>query len=193
MNLFKKKTAPPAPAGPDLGNLKPTDARAGDVISVTGAGDDFTDLDFTTDRCLWYQAGSRRWFEISGPYRERRVALRVSTDSDDETEVAVHNDPRKLSVENFGMSESDLADMDERQNTGDWFEFENRNWQYVLSREAQATGGASGPAAFYYWEFHEKDGKGLLTFRKAEGEPFVATLYTSVPAGNVTIYRGART
>jgi hypothetical protein len=191
MNLFRKKPAPPPP-GPDLGNLKPTDARAGDVVSITGAGDDFSDLDFTADRCIWYQAGSRRWFEVSGPYRERRVAMRVSTDSDDETQVALHNDPRKLSVEDFGLSEPDLADMDERQNTGDWFEFDNRKWQYRLSREAQATGGASGPSAFYYWEFQEKDGTGLLTFRKAEGEPFVATLYTGVPAGNVTIYRGTR-
>ena len=191
MNLFKKKPAAPPP-GPDLGNLKPTDARAGDVVSITGAGDDFSDLDFTADRCLWYQAGSRRWFEISGAYRERRVAMRVSTDSDDETQVAVHNDPRKLSVEDFGLSEPDLADMDERQNTGDWFEFDNRKWQYRLSREAQVTGGASGPQSFYYWEFQEKDGNGLLTFRKAEGEPFVATLYTGVPAGNVTVYRGAR-
>jgi hypothetical protein len=191
MNLFKKKPEAPPP-GPDLSNLKPTDAQAGDVVSISGAGDNYTDLDFTADRCVWYQATSRRWFEVSGPYRERRVSMRVSTDSDDETQVFLHNDTRKLSVEDFGLSEPDLADMDERQNTGDWFEFDSHQWQYRLSREAQATGGPSGPQSFYYWEFQEKDGKGLLTFRKAEGEPFVATLYTGVPPGNVTIYRGAR-
>ena len=194
MNFFKKKPATPESAGPvpDLANLKPGDARAGDVISISGAGDEYTDLDFTADRCLWYQAGARRWFEVSGPYKERRVSMRVSTDNDDETQVAIHTDPRKLSVEDFGMAETDLADMDERQNPADWFEFEKHNWQYRLSREAQATGGSAGPASFYYWEFQEKDGTGLLTFRKAEGEPFVATLYTGVPAGNVTVYRGAR-
>src|SRR5260370_7195750 len=95
MNFFKKKPAP-APAGPDLGNLKPTDAHAGDVVSITGAGDDFTDLDFTADRCIWYQAGARRWFEISGPYPERRVAIPVSTDSNAETQLTVHNDAPKL-------------------------------------------------------------------------------------------------
>jgi len=194
MNLFKKKPAQPASSGPlpDLANLKPADARAGDVISVSGAGDDYTDLDFTADRCLWYQAGSRRWSEVSGPYKERRVSMRVSIDGDDEAQVAVHTDTRKLSVEDFGLSESDLADMDERQNTGDWFEYGGHNWQYRLSRETQVTGGTAGPSSFYYWEFNEKDGSGLLTFRKAEGEPFVATIYQGVPAGNVTVYRGAR-
>ena len=193
INLFKKKPATPSTAPTvDLANLKPADARAGDVISVSGAGDDYTDLDFTADRAVWYQAGYRRWSEVSGPYRERRVAMRVATDSDGETQVYLHTDPRKFTLENFGVSEQDLADMDERQNTGDWFEFENRSWQYVLSREAQASGGPGEPASFYYWEFKERDGNGLLALRKAEGEPFVATLYTGVPAGNVTVYRGAR-
>ncbi len=194
MNLFKKKpsnAAPPIPQ-PDLASLKPGDARAGDVISVSGAGDEYSDLDFTADRCLWWQTGNRRWSEVSGPYRERRVSMRVSTGGDDESQVFVHTDARKLTLEDFGLSEQDLADMDERQNTSDWFEFDNRGWLYRLSREAQVSGGPGGPASFYYWEFQEKDGNGLLAIRKAEGEPFAAMLYTGVPAGNVTVYRGAR-
>ncbi len=192
MNLFKKKPTAPTAAQPDLANLKPGDARDGDVVSVSGAGEDYTDLDFTIDRSLWYQSGNRRWSEVSGSYRERRVAMRVATDSEGDTQVHLHSDPRKLAIEDFGLSEQDLADMDERQNTGDWFEFDKRSWQYVLSREAQVSGGAGGPTSFYYWEFKEKEGSGLLAIRKAEGEPFAATLYTGVPAGNVTVYRGAR-
>src|SRR5215472_60057 len=94
MNLFKKQPAPAAaPAGPapqDLANLKASDARAGDSISISGAGDDMTDLDFTADRMTWFEAGSHRWFELSGPYRERRVIMRVR--DDEELEVAIHND-----------------------------------------------------------------------------------------------------
>src|ERR1035438_2716264 len=101
MQLFKKQPAPdsgPSAAKPepqDLANLKVTDARAGDVISVSGAGDSMTDLDFTADRLTHVEAGARRWFELAGPYRERRVALRVG--GDEEVEAALHSDPREIS------------------------------------------------------------------------------------------------
>jgi len=67
--------ARPAPRRP--GEPQVTDARAGDALSISGAGDNYTDLDFTADRLTRYDAGTRRWFELGGPYLERRVALRV--------------------------------------------------------------------------------------------------------------------
>ncbi|HTX36625.1 MAG TPA: hypothetical protein VME43_16470 [Bryobacteraceae bacterium] len=188
MNLFKKKPEPVRTPGPDLSNLKPTDARTGDVISVAGAGDNMADLDFTADRTTTFEAGSRNWTELSGTYRERRVALRVAME--DELEVALHNDPRQLTIEDLGVSEDDLAQMDERQNTGDSFDFDNKTWLYRLSREAKATrDDQRQPTGFYYWEFRENGGKGLLTVRKPEGEPFGVTLYNGVAAGDVTVYR----
>src|ERR1039458_6722023 len=82
MQLFKKQT--PAPPGPvaDLANLKVADARVGDALSISGAGENYADLDFTADRLTRYEAGSRRWFELSGPYLERRVAVRVGGDEE---------------------------------------------------------------------------------------------------------------
>jgi len=192
MNLFKKHSSTPAPDPlPDLANLKPSDARAGDVISISGAGDEYSDLDFTADRCAWVQAGSHHWSELSGAYRERRVAMRAGTTAEGDVEVAINTDGRKYSIEDFGLSEPDLADLDERQNTGDYFEFDNKTWLYRLSREAQASGSGT-PSAFYYWEFHERGGSGVLTIRKAEGEPFVVAVYTGIPPGNVTVYRPNR-
>jgi hypothetical protein len=191
MQFFKKKPTPPPPQ-PDLANLKPADARAGDVISISGAGDDYSDLDFTADRCTWVQAGNRHWSELSGIYKERRVSMRVSSNSDGDVEVHIHTDPRKLTIGDFGLSEPDLTDLDQRQNTEDWFEFDNKAWLYRLSREAQSSGNVGQPVGFYYWEFQERGGEGLLTLRKAEGEPFVVTLYTGVAPSNVTIYRGTR-
>jgi hypothetical protein len=189
MNLFKKHpTEPPRSPQPDLSNLKPTDARTGDVISIAGAGDNMADLDFTADRTTTFQAGSRNWTEVSGSYRERRVALRVAME--DEMETALHNDPRKLTIEDLGVSEDDLAQMDERQNTGDCFDFDNKTWLYRLSREAQATrDDQRQPTGFYYWEFREQGGKGLLTVRKPEGEPFGVSLYASIAPADVTVYR----
>jgi len=188
MQLFKK-SQPAAGPVPDLANLKVTDARAGDVISISGAGENYADLDFTADRLTRYEGGARRWFEAAGPYHERRVALRVS--GDEEVEVHLHSDPRKLTIEDLGLSEEDLAEMDERQNTADSFEFDGRTWLYRLSKEVQATrDDQPAPTGFYYWEFQEQNGKGLIGIRKAEGEPFTVTLYLGIVAGDVTIYRG---
>jgi hypothetical protein len=197
MQLAKKpegpgpKGSPPSAPAPDLADLKVTDARVGDVISISGAGDALADLDFTADRSVWFDAGSRRWFELSGAYRERRVALRVA--SGDDVEAAVQSDPRKLSLEDLGVTEDDLAQMDERQNTADFFEFDGKTWMYRLSREVEARrNDQPEPAKFYYWEFQEQGGKGLLAIRKAEGEPFAVTLATAIHPGDVTVYRGGR-
>ena len=195
MKLFNHPEEPaptPRAPAPDLANLKVTDARVGDMISISGAGDDLSDLDFTADRGAWYEAGPRRWFELSGAYRERRVALRVATG--DDVEAAVETDPRKLTIEDLGVSEDDLAQMDERQNTADFFEFDGKTWLYRLSREVQVhRSDQAEVSGFYYWEFQEQGGKGLLGIRKAESEPFTVTLATTIYPGDVTVYRGGRT
>lgn len=191
MSIFKRNPTPPAPTGPveDLANLKATDARVGDSISISGVGDDMTDLDFTVDRSTWVQAGARQWFELGGPYRNRRVSMRVA--NNEEIEVSVHTDPRKLTLEDLGLSEDDLATMDERQNTADNFEFDGKMFMYLLSREAQSKRtDLPQPEAFYYWEFREQDGPGIMGLRKSEGEPFSVTLFYGIPAGDVTVYRG---
>src|SRR5712691_9433166 len=163
MQLFKKSPTPPARSAPaeDLANLKVTDARPGDILSISGAGDQMTDLDFTADRGTRFEAGARSWLELSGPYLERRVALRVG--GDEEVEVFLHNDPRKLTLEDLGLSEDDLAQMDERQNTADSFEFDGITWMYRLSREAQARrDNQPQTTGSYYWEFRDPEGKQLL-------------------------------
>jgi len=191
MNLFKKDPKPPAtPVRPveDLANLKVTDARTGDVLSVAGAGDRMTDLDYTVDRGTRYEAGPRTWVELAGPYLDRRVSLRVG--GDEELEVFLHADPRKTGLEELGLSEDDLAQMDQRQNTADSFDFDGATWMYRLSREVQAwRDNQPAPTGFYYWEFLTQDGKRLLGIRKAEGEPFAVTLWTSINGGDVTVYR----
>jgi len=189
MNLFKRKPAPaPSAPQPDLANLKPSDARTGDVISISGAGDNMTDLDFTADRTSWFHAGGRNWVEISGPYHERRVAVRVV--NDEEVEVFVATGERKLTVADLGVSEDDLAEMDERQNPADSFEFDKAVWLYRQSADASAKrDDQPQPAQFYYWEFREQDGSRLLAVRKPQGEPFTFSMYTGIPVGDITVYR----
>ncbi len=183
-----KPPAAPAPEAPDLANLQITDARPGDALSISGAGDNMSDLDFTADRLTRVEAGARRWSEVSGPYRERRVTLRVG--GDEEVEAALHATARKITLEDLGLSEDDLAQMDERQNTGDSFEFDGMVWLSRFSREARASRDDGQPASAYYcWEFQEQGGKGILSVRKAEGEPFTVVDFVAINPGDVTIYR----
>ncbi|MGB7758253.1 MAG: hypothetical protein WBL61_00410 [Bryobacteraceae bacterium] len=190
MQLFKKPHVSAAPAE-DLANLKPSQARAGDVISIAGAGDDMTDLDFTSDRCTWFQAGAHNWFELSGPYKERRVAMRVDSSADQA--VSVSTDAKQPTLEDLGLSEEDLAQMDERQNTADTFDFDGKLWLYRMSREVQTTrSDQPQPAGFYCWEYREQNGPGILLVRKEQAEPFAVTRYRGIPAGDVTIYRGSK-
>src|SRR5271168_4397005 len=110
--LFDHKPKPAGPQ-PDLANLKVTDARLGDVLSVAGAAPDFSDLDFTVDRCDQLEAGSRRWVEVTGPWRDHRVYLEVH--NEDTAEVYGNFDGRRITLDELGLSEDDLAQLDARQ------------------------------------------------------------------------------
>ncbi|HZT28599.1 MAG TPA: hypothetical protein VFA33_01860 [Bryobacteraceae bacterium] len=188
--LFKKQASEPPRALPkeDLANLRVTDARVGDTLSVTGAGDEFSDLDFTVDRRDRWQAGERQWVELSGTYKERRVWLRVR--QDDELEVSAVVQPKKLTLGDLGLTEEDLAEIDDRQNTEDSFEYDGKVWYYRLSRESTLyRDGHAPPQGSYYWEFQEEGGGRLLFIRKAEGEPFTATVAVRLNPADVTVYR----
>jgi hypothetical protein len=190
--LFAKPAAPPGPAAPkpDLASLTVADARVGDTVSVAGAGDNFSDLDFTVDRRSRYEAGERQWFELSGMYRERRVALEVR--NDDELEVRGFVDGRKLSLEDLGLSEDDLAQIDERQNTADNFEFDGKMWYYRLSKEMGVfRDGQTQGTGFYGWEFIEEGGQRFLSVRKREGEPFSAGVAVKLNPADITVFRPA--
>src|SRR6266545_3228835 len=77
MQIFKKKPQPPPVPAKDLSNLTIRDAQVGDAVSVAGAGENFSDLDFSIDHRTRYEAGRRQWYELNGTYRDRRVALEV--------------------------------------------------------------------------------------------------------------------
>ena len=177
----------------DLAHLKITDAKPGDTLSIVGVGDQFADLDFTVDRRSMVEAG-QKWTELSGTYRDRRVTLEVH--SSDDVEVYGAFDGVHLTLDQLGLSEEDLAQMDERQNPSDSFSFNSMVWMYRWSREVgifhdtelQGTG-------CYAWSFQEEKGqeeKGdhFLTIRKFEGQPFAAMVSQKVNPGDITVYRG---
>ncbi len=102
---------------------------------------------------------------------------------------------RKLTLEDLALSEDDLSEMDQRQNTADNFEYDGKMWYYRFSKEIGVfrDGQAQG-TGYYLWEFRE-DGGGapwarLIHIRKGEGEPFAASVATKVNPGDITVYRG---
>jgi hypothetical protein len=192
--LFERPATPAAssaPAAPkqDLASLTVADARVGDNISIPGAGDNFSDLDFTVDHSNRYEVGEKKWFDLSGKHTERRVIVEVHNE-DDELDVRGFLDGRKLSLEDLGVSEDDLAQMDQRQNTADNFEFDGKNWYYRLSKEVGVFhDGQTQGAGFYGWEFSEEGGQRYLAIRKREGEPFSASMAVKLNPADIAVYR----
>jgi len=193
--LFERPAAPapssmpPAASKPDLASLTVADARVGDNISIPGAGDNYTDVQFTVDHSNRYEAGEKQWFDVSGKHGERRVVLEVR-DEDDELEVRGFLDGKKLSLEDLGLSEDDLAQMDQRQNTADNFEFDGKNWYYRLSKEMGVFhDGQTQGAGFYGWEFIEETGQRYLAIRKREGEPFSASVAVKLNPADIAVFR----
>lgn len=183
--FFDRKPAPKE----DLANLKITNARVNDTLSVNGAAEDFSDIDFNVDRCESFEAGSKRWTEVSGMWRDHRVVIEVH--DDDVVDVRANFDGRKLTLDELGLSENDLAEIDSRQNQADFIDFEGKFWLFRESREMGVfSDGASTGRGFYGWEFHEQDGKRFLIVRKFEGEPFTASIRVQVSPGDITVYRG---
>jgi len=161
-----------------------------DTLSVAGAAEDFTDIDFTVDRRDLYEAGSTQFFEASGMYRDRRVFLEVHTG--DNVVVFGNFDGRKLTLDDFGMTEDDMGELDQRQNQNDFIDFEGKFWLYRFSREMGLfTEGHSTGNGLYAWQFEEQGGKRVINVRKFEGEPFQAAIWVRVETSDITVFRGA--
>jgi hypothetical protein len=188
--FFDKKPAPPQV---DLANLKITDARIGDTLSVAGAAGvsaDLSDVDFTIDRRDQYEAGSRQWNAFSGTWRGQRVFLEVH--SEEVVDVFGNFDSRRITLDELGLSEEDMAEIDRRQNPADFLDFEGKFWLYRFSREMGVfSDGRDTGRGFYGWEFHEQDGRRYLSVRKFEGEPFTAAIWTKIEPADITVFRGA--
>ena len=187
--FFARKPSSGAPEE-DLANLKVTDARVGDALSIAGAAPDFSDINFKVDRRDGFEAGARRWIELSGSWRDTRVYLEVH--NEDTIEVLANFDGRKLTLDELGLSEDDLAQIDARQNPADFFDYNGKFWLYRFSREVGLfTWGATAGRGFYCWQFQQQDAKRFLSIRKFEGEPFSGAIWTQLNPTDITVYRSA--
>ena len=183
-----KPVAPPAAPAPL--DLDPWDARKGDVISISGAAEDYSDLDFPVDRRSAYESNKRRWVDLSGEFRGQRVYLEVYKHPDPDLIGIL--DARKLTLTDIGATEQRLTDIDARQDPAAFLEFEGQRWMFESSREIgyfeNETGEGEG---LYRWLFREQQGSRLLCIEKWEGEPFDVRIARRLNPRDVTVYRAA--
>jgi len=163
-------------------------AGVGDVISIQGAAEDFSDLDFTVDQRNTYEVASRRWIDLSGEFRGTRVYLEVSRASG--VEVMGLLDSKRLTLADINVSEDQLADLDARQDPKAVIPFEGKPWRYESSRElAYFEGEGDQPKGLYRWLFSEVGGPRLLCVEKWVGEPFDVRLAQRLNHQDITVYR----
>lgn len=171
------------PSGGDLWT-----AKIGDVVSLHGAAEDFSDLDFTVDQRGAYESKDRRWVGLGGDFRGRRVYVEISRVGG--TQVMGILEPRRLTLPELGLTEDLLADMDSRQDPSRFIQFDEKKWYYDSSREL-AYYEAEGTEArgVYRWLFAEQNGSRLLCIEKWEGEPFDVRLARKLDPQDITVYR----
>ena len=168
--------------------LDPWDARKGDVVSINGAAEDYTDLDFPVDRRSAFEASNHRWVALAGSFRGRPVELEIYRFP--KAAYIGFLDVRELTPGDLGVSEDQLADMDSRQDLSAAIEFERQQWQYESSREIGYYANETGPAeGVYRWIFNEQNGDRLLVIEKWEGEPFAVRIARQLEKLNITVYR----
>ena len=181
----KKPKAEALPQRTDLANLTIKDAIRGDNIILSGAGQSYEDLSFTVDRLNRYESDGEQWFELSGLGSGKRVFLEWS--EDDELEVTLQRQGG-LNLEAIGVTEEDLAQMDEERSRSRFIEYQGKRWNYRESAEAGyfKDDGAEGEG-YYYWKFDCDELQ--LFIEKYEGNPFEVGISEKISPGRVRIFR----
>ena len=181
----KKPKAEALPQRADLANLTIKDATRGDNIILSGAGQSYQDLSFTVDRLNRYESNGERWFELSGFSAGKRVFLEWS--EDDELEITLQRQGG-LHLEAIGVTEEDLAQMDEERSRSRFIEYQGKRWSYRESAEAGyfKDDGPEGEG-FYYWKFDCDELQ--LFIEKYEGDPFEVGISEKISPNRVRIFR----
>jgi hypothetical protein len=184
------RTAQPQVQAANTMDLDPWDAKRGDVVSISGAAEDFSDIDLPVDRRSAYGSNVRRWVDLSGEFRGQRIYLEVYRHP--KPDLIGLLDARKLDLTDIGTTEELLAAIDARQDPSDSVEFEGKQWQWESSREIRYFENEMGDGeGLYRWLFREPEGNRLLCVEKWEGEPFEVHVARRLNQRDVIAYRAS--
>jgi len=87
-------------------------AKVKDIVSISGYGDEFDDVDFEIEKKNRYESGGEEWFELLGVYKSRQVW--IEWEEDDALEITATSPDRKIKLSSLNVTEEDLGQMDGR-------------------------------------------------------------------------------
>ncbi len=185
MAMRRKDKAAALPPQASLAEFTIKDAARGDSLILSGASESYEDISLTVDRRNRYESGGDQWYELSGLWGGKRIFVEWS--EDDELEIAIQRQS-DLHLEEIGVSEDDLARMDEAGSRSNSVDFQGRRWHYRESAEAGyfKDDGLEGEG-FYYWKFESDDLQ--LFIEKYEGDPFEVGISEKISPGRVKVFR----
>ena len=178
--------APPSPS--DIIDATIRDARPGDIVSVTGFGDEYDDVDFVIERRNRYSSGGFEWFELLGVYKGRQIW--IEWEEDDALRITATSPEREIRLASLGIGEEDLARMDEEESRENVLEWEGERYRYAESAEVFFHKDCAGPGeGFYMWDFESEDGRSVISVEKWEGEPFQVFSGRVIPPRDVKVFK----
>ena len=169
----------------NLNGLSIKDASKDDVVFISGASETYDDINFTVDRMNRYESHGETWYELSGMGGAKRIF--VEWYEDDELEISIQRQSG-LGIEEIGLTEKQLIQMDDDPSRSNFVEFRGNQWHYVESTEVTyfKDDGFDGEG-FYLWQFRNEDLQ--LFVEKYEGDPFEVGISENISASQVKIFR----
>jgi hypothetical protein len=184
----KKGGSPPPIPQQDLANLTIKDAMVGDIVSLSGFGADYDDVDFVIEKRNRYAQGRYEWYELLGVYMGKQVW--IEWEEDDELYVTATSPDREIRLSVLNITEEDLARMDAEESSDNFVEYEGRKFYFDESAETFFYKDCSGQGeGFYLWDFESEDGEEIISVEKWEGEPFSVFSGKIIKPYNIKVYK----
>ena len=166
------------------------DLEPGGMVQLTGGLEEgFLEVDYTVEGKNRYVADGDEWFELKLMDGSGNV-LWLEWEQDDELEIAVTTSKKELTLSDLGLSKAMLEAFDEEEEGH--FVYGERTFVYEESDRARFYRDCEGEGeSFYYWDFEEKGGDGIIGVERWGAGEYEISVGKSVSERDLTIFRAA--
>ena len=181
----RRKKRPSGSATDSLGDTV-REARAGDVFTITGLSPEYEDSYLIVEKMNRYESYAGESYELLGVEGDKRLWVQWSDEGGLFVTAMADDEPRGL--KQLGVTEDQLARMDDEQSIDNYVTHDGAQYFYKNSGEAgyfqDNTGDGEG---FYLWEFAGEDK--VLSVVKWEGMPFRVYVSDVVSPDSISVYK----